>query len=109
MTAAKKRDDYGDKRLAKLLEKEAQIIAQRQAMEAKVRLKARKEETRQRILLGAFCLYMLDRDTPQSRKLRDVLAADFPEFLTRPHDKQVMGSVLDDLRSGFVGDVVSDD
>jgi hypothetical protein len=88
------REDYGDTRLAKLLEREAQIVARRETLQRRIRLKVRADETRQRILLGAFVLHLFEQDTPVARQLRSVLAAELSGFLTRPRDKDVLMPLL---------------
>jgi hypothetical protein len=91
------RNDHGDPRLAKLLQLEAEITARREAREAQIREQSRKEETRQRILLGAFVLHLVDQDTPVARQLKSVLAAELPGFLTRPNDKTVLMPLIHQL------------
>jgi hypothetical protein len=88
------REDHGDKKLAKLLELEAQITARRETRERQIREQVRGRETRQRILLGAFVLHLVEQDTPMGRQLRSVLAAELSGFLTRPRDKEVLLPLL---------------
>ena len=97
MAAKTDREDYGDTRLAKLLEREAQIVARRETLQRRIRLKVRADETRQRILLGAFALHLIEQDTPMARQLRSVLASELSGFLTRPRDKDVLMPLLQRL------------
>jgi hypothetical protein len=97
MPAKADRQDYGDTRLAKLLEREAQIVARRENLQRRIRLKVRADETRQRILLGAFVLHLFEQDNPVARQLRSVLAAELSGFLTRPRDKEVLMPLLNQL------------
>jgi hypothetical protein len=76
-------------RLAKLEKKEAQLRAQRQALVASMAEDKRKDDTRRKILLGAFLLERLDR--PQVQAL---LAAEFSAYLTRERDQALFADLL---------------
>lgn len=89
-------------RLAELEKKEAQLKAQRQALIASMAEDKRKDDTRRKILLGAFLLERLDR--PQIQAL---LAAEFSAYLTRERDQALFAGLLPGAGGAGAGASVS--
>lgn len=66
-----------EERLADLRRRRDQLRVQEQTLVARAATRARKDDTRRKILLGAFLLAKLDRD----HGLRDLLRRELPGFL----------------------------
>ena len=70
------------KRIAKLEEKRARVNAEIRRVKARANQRKRKEDTRRKILLGAYLLANWDQD--QIREAMD-------GFLTKSRDRQLFG------------------
>ncbi|WP_285295715.1 mobilization protein [Aureimonas altamirensis] len=84
-------------RLAKLEEQKRQLEEQQRALRARQSEGRRKLETRQRILLGAFMLYQLERKDPTVDPIRAWVADVLPGFLTKDRDREAMADILKDI------------
>lgn len=73
--------------LEKLREKKAQIEAKLKQLEARAKEKARKEDTRRKIIAGALALEHAEIDAEFGRKLHSILA----RFVGRPEDRELFG------------------
>ena len=74
-------------KINKLRDKQKQIAEQIRREEARVRAKERKEETRRKILVGAYILDKATRDEQYHGWLQKSLDG----FLTRPDDRALFG------------------
>jgi large subunit ribosomal protein L7/L12 len=70
-----------------LKEKAGQLMARARLLEAKEKTKARKEETRRKILAGALALEKAEKSQEEKKKL----LAELDGFLTRPLDRKLFG------------------
>ena len=78
-------------KIAELEKKKEQIENKLKMEKAKVTTQHRKDETRTKVLLGAYLLYDFNKLTPEklSNKLDDVM-----KFLSRDKDKAVVNKTL---------------
>lgn len=74
-------------KLQKTLEKIEQLKNQAKQLEAKEKLKQRKEDNRKKILAGAFLLHWIEHD-PAAKKHFD---EHLPGFLSRDIDREMFG------------------
>ena len=74
----------------------AQLDAQRKTLAARLGKQERANATRKKILLGALVLQRLETssDPEFSKRLRDWLRRELPEFLTRDGDKSLFADLL---------------
>ena len=75
------------KKLEKLEEKRKKIRSKIASLKAKEKEKAKKADTRRKILIGAFALYKNENDI--ENLLKDNYFKDFKEFLSRETDLQL--------------------
>jgi len=68
-----------------------QIAARIHKAEAGEKSKARKQDTRRKILVGSLILSRLENEKPISIASMDQLKKELAGFLTRPLDRQVFG------------------
>ena len=80
-------------------ERLAQLDAQRASLKARLSKQERANDTRRKVLLGALVLHRLEnsRDEEFSRRLRDWLKRELPDFLTRDGDKALFDDLMQDL------------
>ena len=80
-------------------QKLAELDAQRAALKARLGKQERANDTRRKVLLGALVLHRLEnsRDEEFSRRLRDWLKRELPDFLTRDGDKALFDDLMQDL------------
>lgn len=85
-------------KIAKLEKKKQQIENQLKMEKARITTQHRKDETRTKVLLGAYLLYDFNKLTPDelNTKLNDVM-----QFLSRDKDKAVVQKTITRL----IGDV----
>jgi hypothetical protein len=74
-------------RLAKLLEKRAQLEARIETEKARQRQQARKEDTRRKIIAGALALEHAEQDPAFGETLRRLLM----RYVERPADRALFG------------------
>jgi hypothetical protein len=71
-------------------ERLAQIDVQRKTLMARLGKQERTDDTRRKVLLGAFVMHRLEHGSdPFSRSLSDWLRRELPGFLTRDLDRQL--------------------
>ena len=76
-------------------ERLAQLDAQKKALKARLSKQERTEDTRRKVLLGAFILHRLEHGRDEtSRNLADWLRRELPGFLTRDGDKALFDDLL---------------
>ncbi len=75
---------------AALLKRKAQIEARLQALEARTRQKARKADTRRKIILGGYVLAAARTDESARRLIADLIAS-----LEKPADRALFAECLD--------------
>ena len=69
-------------------ERLAQLDAQKKALKARLSKQERTEDTRRKVLLGAFVLHRLEHGRDEiSKGLADWLRRELPGFLTRDTDR----------------------
>jgi hypothetical protein len=76
-----------NKRLEQLLKKKEQIENRIQLLKSKENEKKRKEETRKKILLGAWVMHQIE----QGYLEKEEVLSGLDKFLTRPIDRQLFG------------------
>ena len=74
-------------KLTKIKEKIGQLSARAKLIEAKERSRAKKDDTRRKILAGALALEKAEKDQEEKKKLM----AELDGFLTRPMDRDLFG------------------
>lgn len=73
----------------------AELDAQRATLKARLSKQERANDTRRKVLLGAFVLHRLEGDPDQfSRDLVEWLRRELPGFLTRDGDKELFADLL---------------
>lgn len=82
-------------KIEKLLEQRAALDAKIRAATAKEQAAKRKQETREKILLGAW----VTRAVKTNNVLREILLRDLPGFLTNGHDQAAMADWLKSISS----------
>lgn len=76
-------------------ERLAQLDAQKKALKARLSKQKRTEDTRRKVLLGAFILHRLEHGRDEtSRNLADWLRRELPGFLTRDTDRPLFDELL---------------
>lgn len=81
--------DNLEARKAALLKRKAQIEARIQALEARGREKARKADTRRKIILGGYVLAAARTDKDARRLIADLIAS-----LEKPADRALFADLL---------------
>ena len=66
------------------------------AIKARLGKQERANDTRRKVLLGALVLHRLEsgKDEEFSRRLREWLKRELPDFLTRPGDKELFADLI---------------
>mgnify|MGYP000659194151 CR=1 FL=1 len=74
----------------------AELDAQRATLKARLGKQERANDTRRKVLLGALVLHRLEsgKDEEFSRRLREWLKRELPDFLTRPGDKELFADLI---------------
>ena len=91
----------------------AELDAQRATLKARLGKQERANDTRRKVLLGALVLHRLEsgKDEEFSRRLREWLKRELPDFLTRPGDKELfadlLGKAADTQTAGSAGEASS--
>ena len=72
------------------------VDAQRATLKARLGKQERANDTRRKVLLGALVLHRLEsgKDEEFSRRLREWLKRELPDFLTRPGDKELFADLI---------------
>ena len=74
----------------------AELDAQRSALKARLGKQERVNDTRRKVLLGAFVMHRLEHGRDDfSRGLQDWLRRELPGFLTRDNDKLLFADLMD--------------
>ena len=83
-------------------QKLAELDAQRSALKARLSKQERANDTRRKVLLGALVLHRLEngKDEEFSRRLREWLKRELPDFLTRPGDKELFADLIGNATAG---------
>jgi hypothetical protein len=78
----------------------AELDAQRATLKARLAKQERANDTRRKVLLGALVLHRLEngKDEEFSRRLREWLKRELPDFLTRPGDKELFADLIGNAR-----------
>ncbi|MFC3221321.1 mobilization protein [Tianweitania populi] len=73
-----------------------ELEAQRSALKARLSKQERANDTRRKVLLGAFVLHRLEssNDGEFADRLREWLARHLPGFLTRANDKALFSDLI---------------
>lgn len=79
--------------------KEQQRINELELKINKEKQKLDKKLTRQKIILGAFLVDALDRDSVEG--LKQYTVQNLPKFLTRKNDQELMKELIEDLESSI--------
>lgn len=72
----------------------AQLEAQKKTLQARLAKQERAQDTRRKVLLGAFLLHRLENDRDFSPVLKEWVRRELPGFLTRPDDKALFADLL---------------
>ena len=73
-----------------------ELEAQRSALKARLSKQERANDTRRKVLLGAFVLHRLEnsKDEEFADRLREWLKRELPGFLTRDNDKDLFSDLI---------------
>ncbi|GHD21359.1 mobilization protein [Tianweitania populi] len=73
-----------------------ELEAQRSALKARLSKQERANDTRRKVLLGAFVLHRLEnsKDEEFAHRLREWLNRELPGFLTRDNDKALFSDLI---------------
>ena len=82
--------------------KEQQKINELELKINRERQKLDKKLTRQKILLGAFLVDALEKDSVQG--LKDYIAKTLPEYLTRQTDRELLKGLIENLGGTMAAD-----
>lgn len=77
-----------------LSERIEQMEAKASALKARLGEQERREDTRRKVLLGAFLLHQLKEMNDNAADLRLLLAERLPNYLTRPADRALFADLL---------------
>lgn len=80
-----------DKRVLELKKKKAQLEAQLSDLEKRQKEKNRKEDTRRKVLVGAYVLEMLESDGKDITLNNSILKKELDRFLVRNNDRALFG------------------
>ena len=81
-------------------ERLAQLEARKKALKARLSKQERTEDTRRKVLLGAFVLHRLEHGRDEiSKGLADWLRRELPGFLTRDTDRPLFDELLKEKQS----------
>jgi hypothetical protein len=77
-----------------IAERLAQLEAQKKTLQARLAKQERTQDTRRKVLLGAFLLHRLENDRDFGPTLKEWVRRELPGFLTRPDDKTLFAELL---------------
>ncbi len=77
-----------------IAERIAQLEAQKKTLQARLAKQDRAQDTRRKVLLGAFLLHRLENDRDFGPVLKDWVRRELPGFLVRPDDKALFAELL---------------
>ena len=77
-----------------IAERLAQLEAQKKTLQARLAKQERAQDTRRKVLLGAFLLHRLENDRDFGPVLKDWVRRELPSFLVRPDDKALFAELL---------------
>jgi hypothetical protein len=77
-----------------IAERLAQLEAQKKTLQARLAKQERSQDTRRKVLLGAFLLHRLENDRDFGPTLKDWVRRELPGFLVRPDDKTLFAELL---------------
>jgi hypothetical protein len=77
-----------------IAERIAQLDAQKKTLQARLAKQDRAQDTRRKVLLGAFLLHRLENDRDFGPTLQGWLRRELPGFLVRPDDKALFAELL---------------
>jgi len=77
-----------------IAERLAQLEAQKKTLQARLAKQERTQDTRRKVLLGAFLLHRLENDRDFGPTLKEWVCRELPGFLVRPDDKTLFAELL---------------
>lgn len=77
-----------------IVERLAQLEAQKKTLQARLAKQERTQDTRRKVLLGAFLLHRLENDRDFGPVLKEWVRRELPGFLVRPDDKTLFAELL---------------
>jgi hypothetical protein len=77
-----------------IAERIAQLEAQKKTLQARLAKQDRAQDTRRKVLLGAFLLHRLENDRDFGPTLKEWVRRELPGFLVRPDDKALFSELL---------------
>jgi hypothetical protein len=77
-----------------IAERLAQLEAQKKTLQARLAKQERTQDTRRKVLLGAFLLHRLENDRDFGPTLKEWVRRELPGFLVRPDDKTLFAELL---------------
>ena len=80
-----------DKRVLELKKKKAQLEAQLMDLEKRQKEKNRKDDTRRKVLVGAYVLEMIEEDGKDITLNNSILKKELDRFLVRNNDRALFG------------------
>lgn len=80
-----------DKRVLELKKKKAQLEAQLMELERRQKERNRKDDTRRKVLVGAYVLEMIEEDGKNITLNESILRSELDRFLIRNNDRALFG------------------
>lgn len=80
-----------DKRVLELKKKKAQLEAQLMDLERRQKERNRKDDTRRKVLVGAYVLEMIEEDGKDITLNEAILRSELDRFLIRNNDRSLFG------------------
>lgn len=77
----------------------AQLDAQKKTLQARLAKQERAQDTRRKVLLGAFLLHRLQNDRDFGPVLNNWVRRELPGFLVRPDDKTLFAELLSGVQA----------
>lgn len=77
-----------------IAERIAQLEAQKKSLQARLTKQERAQDTRRKVLLGAFLLHRLENDRDFGPVIKEWVRRELPGFLVRPDDKALFAELL---------------
>ena len=77
-----------------IAERIAQLDARKKTLQARLAKQDRAQDTRRKVLLGAFLLHRLENDRDFGPVLKEWVRRELPGFLVRPDDKTLFTELL---------------
>lgn len=86
--------------LAKIERQKKRLEEQERSLRARASIERRKQENQQKMIVGSYMQLRLTRaDDERAKRAREWFLEDFPKFLTRPRDREIMAEFIAAVRT----------